>query len=186
MSELEKLSTENSLRRRIKVLLWLFIIGTVLSGVTAFPLEWEVNLLARMLGAPDVSQPEQFSGLTAWIVRVRNGLRATNAEFPFMAYGTDWLAFAHIVIATAFIGPLRDPVRNIWVVEWGLIACLLVLPLAFVCGPLRGIPFGWQLIDCSFGVFGAIPLWLCRRAILKLEKLQSASCTPSNDRQNGL
>jgi len=37
--------------------------------------------------------------------------------YPFIAYGTDWLAFAHFVIAIAFIGPWRDPVRNVWVVE---------------------------------------------------------------------
>jgi hypothetical protein len=58
-----------------------------------------------------------------------------------LAYGTDWLAFAHLVIAIAFLGPLKDPVRNIWVVEFGMIACLLVIPLALICGPIRGIPF---------------------------------------------
>jgi hypothetical protein len=81
-----------------------------------------------------------------------------------MAYGTDWLAFAHIVIAIYFIGPLLDPVRNEWVIHAGLIGCLLVLPLALVCGPLRGIPLYWcgrRLIDCSFGVLGAVPLLYC-------------------------
>jgi hypothetical protein len=82
-----------------------------------------------------------------------------------MAYGTDWLAFAHIVIAVAFIGPLRDPVRNIWVIEFGMIACALVIPLALIFGPLRGIPFFWRLIDCSFGIIGFVPLWLVRREI---------------------
>jgi len=86
-----------------------------------------------------------------------------------MAYGTDWLAFAHLVIAVAFWGPLKDPVRNIWVIEFGMIACVLVIPLALIAGPIRGIPFFWQLVDCSFGVFGIIPLWLCRRDILRLE-----------------
>jgi len=80
-----------------------------------------------------------------------------------MAYGTDWLAFGHLVIATAFIGPLRDPVRNKWIIDWGLIACVGVLPLALICGPLRGIPFYWRLIDCSFGFVGAIPFRIRRR-----------------------
>ncbi len=75
-----------------------------------------------------------------------------------------------IVIAVAFVGPLRDPVRNLWVVEFGMIACVLVVPLALICGPLRGIPFFWRLIDCSFGVLGIIPLWLCRRAILEIRR----------------
>ncbi len=86
-----------------------------------------------------------------------------------------WLIFfivSLLVIAIAFVGPLRDPVRNIWVVEFGLIACVLILPLALVCGPWRGIPFFWQVIDCSFGVFGSVPLLLVRRDILKLATMR--------------
>jgi hypothetical protein len=70
----------------------------------------------------------------------------------------------------AVVGPLKDPVRNLWVVEFGMIACVLVVPLALICGPLRGIPFFWRLIDCSFGVLGILPLWLCRRAILEIRR----------------
>jgi hypothetical protein len=88
-----------------------------------------------------------------------------------MAYGTDWLAFAHLVIAVAFIGPLRDPVRNIWVIEFGLIACVAVFPLAFIAGSVRGIPFYWQLIDCSFGVGGGALLWICYGKVRSLEKM---------------
>jgi hypothetical protein len=113
--------------------------------------------------------PDEATGLLHWILRVREGLIETNDRFPFMAYGTDWLAFGHIVIALAFIGPLRDPVRNRWIIEWGMLACLLVIPLAFICGPIRGIPIYWRLIDCSFGVFGIIPLWVCRSYIVRLE-----------------
>jgi len=80
-----------------------------------------------------------------------------------VAYGTDWLAFAHLVIALLFVGPFRDPVRNVWVIQFGMIACVAVIPLALVCGPLRGIPFYWQLLDCSFGVFGFIPLWFVHK-----------------------
>lgn len=162
------------LLRRIRVLIVAFIVGLVLSGLTAFPLEWELEVLSRMLGASTNATLEQYSGLVHWIVKVRNGLRQTNAEFPFIAYGTDWLAFAHLVIAIAFIGPLREPVRNKWIIDWGLICCAAIIPLALVCGPLRGIPFYWRLIDCSFGIVGAIPLLLCRKYILELEQLNSA------------
>src|SRR5437870_13113633 len=84
---------------------------------------------------------------------------------------SDLLAFGHFVIAIAFIGPLRNPVKNIWVVEFGMIACVLVVPFALVMGGVRGIPFGWRLVDCSFGVFGIIPLWFCRQQIKHLTKL---------------
>ena len=97
-----------------------------------------------------------------WIERVRDGLDAADAQYPFLLYGTDWLAFAHLVIAVAFYGPYRDPVRNIWVIEFGMIACAGIIPLALICGPIRGIPFWWTVIDMSFGVFGVIPLYVVR------------------------
>ena len=85
-----------------------------------------------------------ISGLLAF----QQALTVTNGSYPFLAYGTDWLAFAHLMIAIAFIGPYRDPVRNQWVITFGLIACAAVIPLALICRPLRGIPMYWRLIDC--------------------------------------
>jgi hypothetical protein len=122
------------------------------SGITAFPLPWELSVLVRWCG--------EVPGLAEWLVRVKEGLDYNARHYPFIAYGTDWLAFAHIVIALAFIGPLRDPVRNIWIVHWAMLCCVGIIPLALVCGTIRGIPFGWQCIDCSFGVFGIVPLLL--------------------------
>lgn len=157
--------------RRIRLLLILFIVGLVLSGLTAFPLETELRTLCAILPDADQAQP---SALTAWVVQVRDAVIATNARFPFLAYGTDWLAFAHLVIAIALVGPLRDPVRNVWVVDFALIACAAVIPMALIAGQVRGIPFAWRLIDCSFGVFGAIPLLIVRRMIGNLSKLTIA------------
>ena len=166
------MTKREKLQRRIRILIIGFMVGLVLSGLTAFPLVWESEVLARMLGAAPNATPQEYSGLTHWIVTVRNALRETDGKFPFLAYGYDWLAFAHLVIATLFIGPLRDPVRNKWIFDWALIACAAIIPLALICGPLRGIPFGWRVIDCSFGVIGAIPLLLCRKYVGELEKLQ--------------
>jgi hypothetical protein len=64
-------------------------------------------------------------------------------------------------IAVYFIGPLVNPLRNDWVLYAGLLGCGLVLPLALICGPLRAVPFYWRLIDCSFGIFGALALLYC-------------------------
>ena len=102
---------------------------------------------------------------------VREGLEITAHGLPVHRVGTDWLAFAHLVIAVAFWGPLRDPVRIIWVIDFGLIACAGVIPLALIAAPIRDIPWGWSLIDMSFGVFGAIPLMFVRRMIKRLERL---------------
>ncbi len=154
------------LRRRIRWLTWFFIVGLFISGATAIPLTSELNLLANWFGADGAT-----SGLALWLLRVRDALAQTQAQHPFLFYGTDWLAFGHFVIAIAFIGVLRDPVRNRWLFDFGLIACVLVIPFAFIFGGLRGIPFWWRLIDCSFGVFGFIPLWFCRKWTIELERL---------------
>jgi hypothetical protein len=155
--------------KTIRLILGLFIIGLVLSGLTAFPLVWESRLLTSWFGET-TAIGSSFPELAYWLKFVHEGLETADRQYPFLAYGTDWLAFAHIVIAIAFLGPFKDPVRNIWVVEFGIIACLLVVPLALICGPIRGIPFFWQLIDCSFGVFGFIPLIIVRKLILGLAR----------------
>ena len=159
--------------RAIRIWLVIFIVCLVISGLTAFPLETELRLAASILHATVVG--EWMPQLTEWIDRVRDALIVTNERYPFIAYGTDWLAFAHLVLAILFVGPYRDPVRNKWVLDFGLIACAAVIPLALIAGPLRGIPFGWRLIDCSFGLLGAIPLYLARRHALALER---ATFTP--------
>jgi hypothetical protein len=154
---------------RIRIWLAVFITGLVVSGLTAFPLVREARWLFRLLHLGFLEPIAQSSGLLAWVERVKAALDATHASYPFLAYGTDWLAFAHLAIAIAFIGPIVDPVRNKWVITFGLIACAGVIPLALIAGAVRGIPVVWRLIDCSFGVLGSIPLLVCRREIRKLE-----------------
>jgi succinate-acetate transporter protein len=158
--------------RRIRFWLAILIVGLILSGVTAFPLQTELDWLVSLLHSRGLQAIALSTGMLSWIERVNDALGNTNALYPFLAYGTDWLAFAHIVIAVAFVGPYIDPVRNKWVITFGLIACAGVIPLAFIAGHFRGIPLPWRLIDCSFGVFGALPLLICRRSILALERLQ--------------
>ena len=160
------LSERDCLLRRARWWIGLFIVGLVLSGVTAFPLESELRLAVRVC--------DHFAwvpvGLSAWFHQVSDALMDENARYPFLAYGTDWLAFAHLVLAVVFLGAWRDPVRNRWVLTFGLIACAGVIPLALIAGHVRGIPIPWRLIDCSFGVFGAIPLLRCRSLLSSAEQ----------------
>jgi hypothetical protein len=139
----------------------LFIVGLLASGVTAFPLLREMKLLVAWLGLSDATSPVGHSGLAFWILTVKFGLEDMYAAYPWVAYGTDWLAFGHIIIALFFIGPLIRPSESRPVLYAGIAACFLVIPLALICGPIRGIPMYWRLIDCSFGVLGAIPLAYC-------------------------
>src|SRR5580698_2990340 len=151
--------------KHIRIWLGVFIVGLVLSGLTAFPLQTELRWLVAVLHLGWIEPLAQSSGLLAWIERVHEALDTTDARFPFLAYGTDWLAFAHLAIAVAFIGPYVDPVRNKWVVTFGLIACAGIIPLALIAGEIRGIPLAWRLVDCSFGVVGCLPLLMVRRLI---------------------
>ena len=153
---------------RITVWLYIFIVGLVLSGVTAFPLEWELQLLHKWFGLGS-SVESNFPDMAKWISKVYFGLSDTNVKYPFIAYGTDWLAFAHILLAILFIGPLRNPVKNIWIIEFGIISCILVIPLAMICGHIRGIPVFWRMLDCSFGILGIIPLIIVWKQIKLLE-----------------
>jgi hypothetical protein len=154
--------------RWIRAWLILFIVCLVLAGLTAFPLEIELRILTDVLqNTPAV---QWFPDAVAFFVLVRDGLIDTYAQYPFLGYGTDWLAYAHIAIAFVFIGPLRDPIRNVWVVQWAMIACVLIIPVALIAGPIRGIPLPWQLIDMSFGVFGLIPLIVVLRLTRRLER----------------
>jgi len=144
----------------IRRLLLTFMIVLFLSGLTAIPVEVELSFLLKIFSTP--------TSLHNWLEKVLSAYKKVNNDTPFLLYGYDWLAFAHFILAILFIGPFRDPVKNIWVIEFGLIACVLIFPLAFIAGPFRGIPLGWRLIDCSFGIFGFLPLWICYSKTKKL------------------
>jgi hypothetical protein len=154
---------------KLRWALGLFIFALVLSGVTAFPIQNEMGQLVAMRGLEGVAPADAANGLDRWILTVRNGLRESYDHYPWLAYGTDWLAFAHLVLAVFFIGAFRDPVRNVWILQAGVIACMLVIPLALICGAVRQIPVGWRLLDCSFGVAGAIPLFYALKLTKALE-----------------
>jgi hypothetical protein len=150
-----------------------FIVVISLIGITTFPLESELRCLNSQSNSLPVS-------LSEWVNKVYAGVHAVNLRYPFLSYGTDWLAFAHIIIALLFIGPYRNPVRNLWIVEWGIICCILVFPLALIAGPVRGIPFFHQVIDCSFGIIGIVPLVIVRSKIKRLSVLQTGNNSPGN------
>lgn len=152
-----------TLLKKIRLLIVFVMIAIILSGITAFPVETELHWL---LNHPSFVP----SFASAWLQDVYTALVETNAKYPMLAYGFDWLAFAHLVIAMMFIGPLKDPIKNKWVIDWAILACFAVFPLAFIAGPIRHIPMFHILIDCSFGVIGLIPLFICRKMIQQLER----------------
>jgi hypothetical protein len=146
---------------RCRIAVGLFIFGLIASGITALPLPSELSILAKCIHGP--------APLQEWIAYVDRGLHETYARFPFFGYATDWLAFGHFVIALFFILPFADPIRYRAVLKIGLIACAGVILVALICGPFRGIPLFWTLIDCSFGIIGAVPLLYCLKLLKRLD-----------------
>lgn len=148
---------------RIRALIGIVILGLLASGISALPLLAESRVLAGLL-----RQSGHLPAVAAWMTEIHRGLAVTYRAYPFIGYGTDWLGFGHFVIAIFFVGALRDPRRNLWVIDAGIIACLLVIPTALICGGIRQLPLWWRLVDCAFGVVGIVPLWLARRWTLQL------------------
>jgi hypothetical protein len=164
------MSREQSLLRRVRLFTWIFIVGLVVSGATAIPLNWELDVLVKWFGLEGQTSATATNELGRWLLSAREALQDVNSKHPLLFYGTDWLAFGHFVIAIAFVGALRDPVRNVWLFTFGMIACVTVIPYALIFGAVRGIPLWWRLIDCSFGVLGFIPLWFCRKWAREVEQ----------------
>jgi hypothetical protein len=152
---------KDKLLRRIRFSICIVIAGLAISGLTCFPLETELKWLVR--NNPGI--------MSDWLHTIYFAIKKTNETYPWLSYGTDWLAFAHLMLALLFIGPIKDPVKNVWVIEFGMIACISVIPLAFIAGGIRQIPVFWRIIDCSFGVIGIIPLIICYRSINQLKRI---------------
>ena len=149
--------------RRIRLLIALVIAGLIGSGISTFPLLRESALLEQLVrawGLPPF--------IVTWIAQVHAGLAEIYAAHPFIGYGTDWLGFGHIAIAIFMIGALIDPVRNIWLIHAAMLACILVVPTALICGAVREIPLWWRAVDSAFGIIGFIPLWIASRMIRQL------------------
>jgi len=96
-----------ALLRKIRIVLGIFMIALVLSGLTAFPLERELAMVCSARGLEQSHPSDVHVGLDSWLLTVRDGLRDSYLKYPWLAYGTDWLAFAHIIIAVFSLARLR-------------------------------------------------------------------------------
>jgi len=168
-----------ALLRRLRWLTAFVIVGLVFSGLTAIPLPTEVKWLVGLMGGS--SNDQASAPIGHWLSKVQGGLDAAAVNWPFLFYGTDWLAFGHLAIALAFVGAWRDPVRNRWLYTFGLITSALVIPWALAFGAARGIPLWWRAIDCSFGILAFLPLWYCRRWARELDRESGCAAGPGGE-----
>jgi hypothetical protein len=151
--------------KRAKIMLGIIAFGLFMSGLTVWPAVPELKMAVRMVWGDG----EPTGVLHGFILQAIEGIESVEENYPFMLYAHDWLAFAHIVLAILFAGAIRDPVRNIWIVQCGLIMCALVPVLAGICIPIRGLPLVWFWVDFSFAPAAALPLWIAPRDIRRAE-----------------
>jgi len=149
--------------KQIRILTVCLQIGLLIAGLTAFWIPQGVDFLVN-----DV-QMGRLINQQEWLIQVNQGVQAVDHSYPFIWYGTDWMVFAHILFAILFYGLYKDPIRNKWLVQFGFIACALILPLAAILGYIRGIPMIWQTLDCAFGVIAGGILLVIYRNIKRLE-----------------
>ncbi len=151
---------------RARVMLAIVSFGLFMSGVTIWPASWELTTIVDLLWG----NAEPTGTLHRFLVGTIDALEMLAADYPFMLYGYDWLAFAHIVLAILFAGAIRDPVRNLWVIQFGIICCILVPVLAGVFVPIRGLPLFWFWIDFAFAPGAALPLLVAWRDVRRIER----------------
>jgi hypothetical protein len=152
-----------NIQKKIKLLILTFIVSLVAIGISVFPV---TSILDNLIPFLTSNYPD--SRLTNFLQAISEALNYNHEHYPFMLYTLDWLGYAHLMIALVFIGPLRDPVKNIWVIEFGILACLLTIPAIFIFGYKNQMPLWWSFIDCSFGIIGAMLLFYIKYLINKI------------------
>jgi hypothetical protein len=107
--------------------------------------------------------------MAEWLSHVYQAIEETYDKYPFLAYGYDWLAFGHFIIAIPFMMVVGDPRHYSWVITYGIIACISVIPFALVFGAIRGIPLFWRVVDTLFGIGGLFVLLVLRKQLRALD-----------------
>ena len=155
--------------------IWLILFSTALiaSGLTAIFAREGLRLLSPLFSHGSVLW-KFWPSMSEWLSLVFQAIKEMYSKYPFLAYGYDWLAFGHFIISIPFLMAIRDPIRHSWVITYGILACLAVLPYALVFGAIRGIPLFWRGVDTLFGIGGLIVLLILRKQLGALESASTA------------
>ena len=100
-----------------------------------------------------------------WIEVLELSITDTYDKYPAIAYCMDYLALSQLVIAIFIAGAIKDPARNIWIINASLMSCIIMIPFAYLSGHFRGIPSFWVTVDSSFAIAGIIPLLIAKHYI---------------------
>jgi hypothetical protein len=168
---------EQKTLKKIRIYLILFLLAFLFSLHTVVFIETDAELLAKYVGH-DTFMEELCPSISAWIEHLNLAVSETYSSYPFFAYCMDYLVYASVVLAIFLLGAIKDPVKNVWVVQVFMVACCLAFILPFIVGPLRDIPVFWRCIDSSCGLIGLLFFLLAYRLIRKLEALHHLESTP--------
>lgn len=155
--------------RVIRVCLVLFFLGILFGLHTVVFVEVETALFAKFLGR-GTWMAQTLPVVSTWIDTLYVSITESYRAYPVMAYCMDWLSYACIVFALFIVGAIRDPVRNVWIIQVYLAGCVLASLLPWVVGPMRGVPVFWRVLDGSFGVMGFMILFVAYRLTRRLER----------------
>jgi hypothetical protein len=156
--------------RKIRVYLVIFFLGILFSLHTVMFVEVETAFFVKHFGQGTLTA-EKLPFFSEWIENLHLSISETYKTYPVMAYCMDWLTYACVVFAMFIIGPIKDPIKNIWVIQVYMLGCILGMLLPFIVGPMREIPIFWRFLDGSFGLMGFIILLIPYRLIKKLETI---------------
>lgn len=157
----------------IRLMLGMVVAGLLLSGLTTFWLPQEIKWLIETVWSNSPDTFPFFSGEYELLVKVGRGLEIIDRDYPQILLGTDWLGFAHIILAILFLGALKDPARNIWVIQFGMISAVLVVPAAFLFGYVRELPSIHYFVDAAFGVTAFVPLYIAYSMAGKISRAET-------------
>ncbi len=151
-----------------RIWLILFSVALIVSGLTAIFAREGLRFLSPLF-AQGAFLHTLWPSMSNWLSLVHQAVEEMYDKYPFLAYGYDWLAFGHFIIAIPFIMAIRDPRRHSWVITYGISACLAVLPFAIIFGAIREIPLFWRFVDILFGIGGLVVLLALRKQLKALE-----------------
>lgn len=151
----------------IRTYLVIFLLGILFSLHTVLFVEVETAFFNKHFG-PGTAMEQKLPAVSSWIETLYTNVHQTYKNYPVMAYCMDSLSYACVIFAIFMIGAIKDPVKNLWIIQTFLIACVLVTALPFIAGPFRGVPIFWRCLDSSFAVIGFFVLLIPYKLTKKL------------------
>ena len=155
---------------RIRMVLTLAISCLILGSLATFAAPHSIAVVLAVFRRFDLATPATSHALM-WLRHIQLQLGRDSHRHPMLHYGADLFAFVELAFALVLISPLRNPVRNQWVIQSGILACCCLIPFALILGPWHGLPMAWRIVSCVVALCGIAPLMLCRHYITLYETL---------------